>query len=588
MSIARDRAALHRRESRVGRSARTRRRTHLAAAALLAAAAVGAAQETGRTEPPAPPPPVQRDPILDVIPAEALFVATARNLGGVDGKVATLLRQLDVPFPFTPSDRIYAAFGLMDGIDTIGDAALVVMPPEDRAAGGDPVVGLILPTRDFPLLIEPLEPQELEGGLFSIRFKKKPALARYVRGYAVISESRAFLQNLLKTAIRQRWSAHQLRRYDENDVSAWVDVAAIAADPKIQARLAPVLGRGQRLAALRILQDVQYSLRLDERALVTQAFARTPLRGVGAGGGPSFDGLPAEGYALAMAANVNKDLVTEFMGRLTALIESEAPKEVFPMLKIVLDVTASASADAQSVRVSINGLPGGADGLISATKLVNTRGPASAWIDRLAEGVQKLKAAFVETQDEEAIRLAQRLTFTRDAEKIGETGVHHLRVDVEGAGRVDYPRLQAVIGREGLTARLAAVDEHTVIIHLGGGRERFEQVLAGAKTSAAALAADAGVRKVARLLSEPSFLTAFLSLEGAVPIAFSVGTAMGDPPPPFKLAEVEAPIGISVVHLGEGAFEATAACPVELIVAIKNAFMEMIARSVGGPPPQGN
>ncbi len=564
----------------------TRRLLCRAAAALLLMVPTASGQDAPKTEPPEapPPPPVQRDSILDVIPADALFVVTARHLAGIDEKVATLLRQMDMPFPFTPSDSLYAAFGLMEGIDTTGDAAFVGTAPADTA-GSEPIFGLILPTTDFTALIQPLQPKEADGGLFSIQFKGKPAFAREVRGYAVMSESKSFIQGLLKSTIRQRWSTHQLQRYAENDVGFYIDVAAIAANPTIQKDLSPGLWSREKMAALSSLGQVQYSLRLDERGLFVQALARTTLTDAKvAGGALSFDGLPAERYALALAASINGELVTQFMGWLTALIESEAPSEVFPVLKIILDTSRTMSADAENVRVSINGLPQGADGLVCATKLVATRGPASAWIERFAEGVAKLKTALTGLNDEQAAKAAEMFAFRKDAETVDGVSVHHVHVNLEGAPDVDYPKLQAVIGREGLLIRVAAVSDRLAIIHVGGGPARFEQVLAAAKNGSAALGSDAGIQKTVKLLPDRPFASAFLSLDGLLPIAFNIGEAMGDPPPPVKLAPIGAPIAMAIVDLGGGAYEATAVYPVELIIAVKNAVMETIARSMGGPP----
>ncbi len=526
--------------------------------------------------------------ILSAIPAEAWLVVTARNLKGIDAKIITLLGQLDLPFPFSAVEQLQFRLGLGDGLDTGGDLALIMMPPQESSG---PIrwgsgLAMLLPARNRNALLAPLNPVPAEEGLVKVVMRGRDTYVGVKGSFAVLGPDAGVVRAIIKagTGVGERWTAHQLARYGDNDLSVWVNAEAISSSQRFERFAEVMTRRGLNQQMLKSVRSLQLSLRLSPKGLFLEQFVR------GAGTAAAFSetdsslltGLPADGFLAAWGLRMGSDGTVRGLTKLlgtalqsSSLLDQDAAREL-------VAAYADVAGGVEIVSVSVNALPPGPDGLASTTKIVRTGSDARAWLTKVAGLVQRIKGTSF--RDARINAILERVEYTAGAEKIGETPVDQLRIDLSDVERVDDERLKAVVGREGILVRLAAVDDTHVVIHLGGGLKQFETVAKGVKSGQPGLAADAGIKKSSESLRRQRFAEGYLAADRFLGLARNIADAWGQQAPPVSMADLNAPVGVVLRDVGDGAIEGNVLIPIELLVAVKAAILEAAARSIGGPP----
>jgi hypothetical protein len=131
--------------------------------------------------------------------------------------------------------------------------------------------------------------------------------------------------------------------------------------------------------------------------------------------------------------------------------------------------------------------------------------------------------------------------------------------------------IEKVLGKEGVLMRMAPAGDKHVVVTLGGGAKRLEQVMKHAKSGASPLTEDAGVMKVRKKLPKKRAFEMYLSVDQLLKIVKAV---VGSEEVPV-MTKIDAPLGISLAtEKNYGRLDLV--LPTELIIEIKNVALAAI------------
>ncbi|HMO27311.1 MAG TPA: hypothetical protein PKB10_13690, partial [Tepidisphaeraceae bacterium] len=138
-----------------------------------------------------------RASVFEQAPADALVVIRVNNLEQVSGRLGKLARDLGiaamVPPAQDPLGAAQDALGIANGLNKTGDAAFVVIDP-DQVDDGEPVY-LVLPVSDYQAFLGNFADATTEGEVSVIRFGPggEPSYMANWGEYAVISPNRSLV-----------------------------------------------------------------------------------------------------------------------------------------------------------------------------------------------------------------------------------------------------------------------------------------------------------------------------------------------------------------------------------------------------------
>ena len=511
--------------------------------------------------------------ILSAVPAEAVMAITVRDLAGLDAKLAKLLEQLGLPF--SPYMLAQGALEIVSGIDDHGSAALVLMPTKSGVA---PAKGLalMLPTKDRAAMLTFLNPQPGEDGFTQVTLRKRMTYAGTKGPFTVFGPDLDTVKTVVsdKQGLATRWSKYQLKRFADNDLSIWIDVAALRTILRANSQSRPAANwSATALSALEQFKQVQLSARVEPEGIALELYVaharqlepasavdteQTLLRGL-----PAKNMTWAIGVTGSGATVYLKPIIDLYIaGVVTAgLIPPERAADVRKMYESTLELVGHAAAG-----MSI--LPPESTGIIVLTKVIELRRDPGLFLDKLEKVVGTLRSGlFVRPAFN---RVAQSLTLQRDAERIADVAVHHLTLDFEDIEAVDQTKLREVLGDDGLLTRIGIVDREYAVIALGGGAEWFEKVVATVRSGRAPLASDAGIRKSAKGVSKRRSLEAYVHVDRVVKAVNRISEALGEPRLYPEMQELNAPIALAAHTISPDATQMDVFIPAELVIAVKN------------------
>ena len=182
-----------------------------------------------------------RASVFEQAPADALVVIRVNNLEQVSGRLGKLARDLGiaamVPPAQDPLGAAQDALGIANGLNKTGDAAFVVIDP-DQVDDGEPVY-LVLPVSDYQAFLGNFADATTEGEVSVIRFGPggEPSYMANWGEYAVISPNRSLVG--AKPAEPFKVSPAAEREATSKDMVMIANIAAV------RAKLLPLLEDGR-------------------------------------------------------------------------------------------------------------------------------------------------------------------------------------------------------------------------------------------------------------------------------------------------------------------------------------------------------
>lgn len=210
------------------------------------------------------------------------------------------------------------------------------------------------------------------------------------------------------------------------------------------------------------------------------------------------------------------------------------------------------------------------------------------WLGLAAKAVEISKKLLADASadwiDEDVKMAISAIAYDTEKESIGGVKVSHLKFDLSKIDELDEDDLEQmlkVIGKEGILFRLAEVDAKHVVVGFGGGAESMGRLIESARSDAAGLADDPGIKKVRAHLTSERASEFYISVDRIVNVLSRVAKALDEEELPIKMPSIDAPLGISSTG-GSEWNRVDVFVPTELMVAVKNAILGMM---MGGGQP---
>ena len=550
-------------------------------------------------------PAVSKADILAGVPGNAWAVLCVRNVGELDHKLMKLAQQLNVP-PMSPLSMAKGMLGMIEGVDDNGGVAMVLMPVPNIM---DPSQGMaiLVPCQDFTALTSMMEPEDVGEGVSRVLLAGEESYIAPHGAFAVLGPSPAPLKAVLAAKDSPNFgkgmTKHQLERFAGDDLTLWINMEGLTADPGVQGMLtslAMMSGGSFKTEELKDIQNLAMTVRLEQSGLRLGFYAgmkedteqaKTIASGP-TGSKTLLTGLPQDDFVVAFGSEASKEQAAksakDFAGMLNnpmVAMQLQADPE---KLKRLSDIVVGMVGGMRHLAFSISGLPAGPDGLIGLAKVVTVEGDAPAKCAQVAEIIQLISSGLVQGEQagevEEAMSM---IKYTPAAETLGGVKVDHLAINIDQMEEVaeeDFAKVKKVVGKEGILFRMAAVDDKRIAATFGGGKERMQKVIELIKSGGAPLSADEGIKRVAATLPRQRSVEGYLAVDRLIAtiitIAKAIDQAEGAPP---AFPSINAPLALVGGPVGKGGYQVDVSLPMEFIVAAKDYAASAFGMGMGGP-----
>ena len=553
------------------------------------------------------------DKVLAAVPANAIAFVCVPNLQQLDSDVQEAITKLGLaplinpPGMASPIGLLEQFLGMSDGLDTSGSLILAVLPPANPAIP-IPQTALIVPATDPKALLTAMGGTPGEGGQWTLSIREKPHFAIAGDGRIVLSDSAETAKAVAegKTGIADSVSQADRDAMVGLDLTIWIDARKLIKTFRQQidgmvAMISMMQPAGSIEAAtsgqdqIKKFMDGASSLLLGV-SLADSGVGLRFVMGVRPGSEiakqmntatttkPLLNGLPPDSYMLAfgqtidpaatMASLGDMDPWFEAMGQAAQLNEEQAGT--------LTDLFKEWLGSLTGLRGVVSALPAGPNGIIGLCLLMDT-GDSAKSLTQLGEAMKAIGE--MDPEDSEAKQVIAALTHNPEAEDMDGTIVQHVKFDLAKMDDVDEEDLEEItpiIGQDGLLLRVAAVDDDTVAIAFGGGRDYMQLVIEHAKSDEPVLDSDPGILRVADHVPSDRAYATYIAVDRIINCIGTGAKALDDEEFPVHMAELNAPIAI-VGSGGDGWVRADIYLPTELIDAAKNAIMGILASQMGGP-----
>ncbi|MCG3131326.1 MAG: hypothetical protein FLDDKLPJ_02116 [Phycisphaerae bacterium] len=446
--------------------------------------------------------------VLDVIPSNAWSFVAVRDLAALDGKLKTFQQQVEFPLALSPTLGLRAYLNVGEGVNDSGEFALALLAPAlpeaDEDWGGRTL--LILPVTDFDAAIKALHPQRVDDVVTRVVLREEASHAAKLGSFALFSEREDVLRQALAAPkrVRDGLSRHAVERFAETDLTWWTNAEAVTNADAVRTFLRENLSGMTIPTSWSNTRQLQVSLRLAPDGLYTAVIAEYPPdRVVQSGEAPASRlllGLPAQGYvfgggwAFFDPAEARRTL-DEFLITPTTSVKLFKPDKAGAFA----DLYHGISAHIRVAGFSINLLRPGPDGHVGMVKIIETGGDPEPLVSAIGRWAELMREKPFE--DPELNRQWTDWSFAKEAERVGETPVHHLTLDISAREGRAWEATRRILGRDAFRARVAVVGRH-VVMTVGGGSEFFSTVLAAVRDGRAEIVEAPDVRKPAAFLPE--------------------------------------------------------------------------------------
>jgi hypothetical protein len=532
--------------------------------------------------------------ILKAVPEQAWGVLIIRNLNELDQKLMGVSQQLNVE-PISVLNMAKATTGLMSGVNDKGSAALVFMGGPAVMADPSQSLAILVPAQDYAGLTSGLAPEDAGNGISKVMLAGQPSYVMQQGNYAVLGPAPAAVQTVAGAmggaGIVANWSPHQQQRFAEDDLTLVINLKAILADQMISQMLqgiAAMSGGTMNIEELKETETIAVGIRIGKEGVRIGGYAGmrpgSASAGLMASVAPTAEsllaGLPADNYLVAFGMRGSEKVWAKYAETYSTMLKNPmyaAQTGVEPAkMAAIADRISGIMRDARDVSFSLSALPEGSDGMIGMTKIVSVSGGAAAKCNQVAELIKSLIQL---APAEEAKKALDLFKYTDGAETVAGVKISQLALHLDQAEWVtedDYRKLQNVLGRDGLLFRLAPIDDQHIVATLGGGTGRLEKIIALAKGGETPLAANAGVKKAAAMLTDKRTAEGYLALDHLLSSLKEIQTMLGEPDAiPFEVPKLDAPIAMTMSPVGEAGFQADLVIPMQAIAAAKDTAVTM-------------
>ncbi len=551
---------------------------------------------------------------LKAVPADAVMFVAIPSVKELDAHIGQVIKDLGLEEAAgLPSNSLLAFVKtqapFLEGIEENGAVHVIIMPaptlPELSMKQA-----MSLPVKDPRAFITGLEGQEQEGGMWTVTLMGQPMHAAIRNNAVLLGQYPDVLKEILAstTTMEGKLSGPVMDAIAELDFAIWVDGGTIG--PQAKPMVNMLMAMSQQPSATALDQKAMEMNRktLDRFMDGLDMFAmgaQVSEHGVAVRGavtckpgtelakqmhftptsGPMLHGLPADKFVFAfgqMASSQQMEVMAEqiedVLGMLGSMegVDEALAGELKSQVQRWTQMT-------PSYRAEIVGLRPGPMGLIGVNAIVDTS-DSQAWIDlagKVFDNAKKLAAKYNEASeapDEEVQKMLEALTFTPEAETIGETSVTHVQLDMakmEDLDADDMEDVLRIIGKEGLLFRLAPAGPKQVVMAFGGGSERFEKLLAAAASKDAPLADHAGIAKVRAHLPASRASVGYLSFDEGMDLVQNILDAVDEERLPVHVGRLEAPLAMASTG-GDNWARFDFFLPREVMLAGKNVVMTMM------------
>jgi hypothetical protein len=301
--------------------------------------------------------------------------------------------------------------------------------------------------------------------------------------------------------------------------------------------------------------------------------------------GSLLEGLPAGRFMLAWGQVFNAETARETLKQLDPYFEAgkemeSIDPEQLGALRGILEEWAPLT---QAARATAEVLTPSEKGLVGLSMIFDTSN-SGEWLGLFGKAIDGLKKV---STDEEVLKIANAVSYQAGAEDVAGKSVAHLKLNlamIEDVEEEDREEAEAVLGKEGVLFRFAAVNPQRVVVTFGGGADYMTRLIEQAQTGAAPLDNAPSIQKVGAFLPKEQVSAAYLAVDQIVAFIENVAKAVDeDEPLPFRMPEINAPAALASA-VGPESAQTDIFLPTELVVAVKDVVMSMLAPT-GAPGP---
>jgi len=556
---------------------------------LLAAGVSTSSSAQTQESLPNPPQAVGPSDVLSVVPAEAGMVLVFRDLAGMDARLAGLLESLGVDV--SPLALVQRSLGIVSGFDVHGSAALAVMPTDTGVPMSAGLV-LILPTTNRKEILAFLAPEPAGDDLVRAVVRGKDTYVAHRCGFTFFAPTPSMARRAASAprSIDTQLSEDQRRQIAGEDISVYVDIEAF-----------PRTGLGRRFTGwLREQRGIRASLDPLKRVLIS---AHADASGI------SF--LAAFRHDAAMAQERVVDSSTHLRGHLQepfGLVMDVAVSESGRRERVAIDALLSMAVRAgvvrsdrvESLRTAMGGalsqtarasssvalLSAGGGSQFGLSIVLTTRNGATLLVRAMEDLVRTIKSGVF--MDEQYSRLFQRLSWQRAVESAGDVTVDQLRLPLNDLPGVDQGKAASLFTPDGLVVRIGTVDNQQVVITMGGGSDRFKEIVTNLRASQTPLASDAGIQLSRMRMPSDRRGEGFVALDRLVPIWCRLTSVLGKECEMLQIPAIGVPFAFYSLEASPTSSVYGGFVPVELLMGLRKASSQLGAEAAALPSPSSD
>lgn len=562
--------------------------------------------------------------LLKAIPADATAFVALRDLTELDKDVHTLWQNLKLPEGVVPNlvELLSGSLQLGETFNPTGSIAAVILnlsevKTPDEIEGR---IAIFFPAKDAEAMAKAMG-GEKDGETLKLELGGKPMVAAAKDGFLVMSPSEEGLKAAMQTkgGVIGAFPADRQKLFAQADVYGWGNFRGVSKE--LRAALMEAIEEALNNIMMGAMANDKSSLESIEQLMAEGqeagfAIALKPAQGLSAQffmvmqpdtklgkdmaamkptDKPLLVGLPGEPTILAVGTVASPNTGEQIKKMFDNLLGTEGIEESVDKDKLtqIRDMVVPLADSMQQASIGISGLPaGGEDGMMALTVVgeVKNSQEFKSKVKDLVIAVKDLAidAAKKGGEDEEKVKaVSDAFAWKENAEKVGDASVDHFTLDVAklpdgDAETVD--QVKKILGKEGALLRVASVGQNRVVVTLGGGAKRFEQIAGLASKGESPLSAHADVKKVAdRLPAGPKLAEGYLNLEHMFTLIMDISNEMGGGFPfPIALRNA-APIALTVTKAGDTGQQVEVLLPVELLRSVADMVRPLMGMMMGGP-----
>lgn len=484
----------------------------------------GQANETSPGDKPTAKTQTAQPDVLSLIPADVELAISIPSLAVFDAQAATTLGRLGLSTSDGVLTPVLDWLEIVEGVDQSRSAAMAIWPVEksdqDRAFGGDPhsasrKMALFIPTDSLESLIRFHAPSPTGDGTFRVTIRGRPSWVTQRAGYAIFATDEKTLRAIQQSsrALRDDLSPKELHHWAASEVVVFGNPSVghpgatlFSLAPNATPWLTPaadLLQRAQRWLC---------AMRFEENGLAMDVIATTLTASRNQSATPTTEsgllGIPLEPIACAFRVRDAHSIDTHVIPLVNLLVPSQGTK---------------AGNSPDQWHYALRGLLRALDGFsFSLSSATDAAGPpinfaATAKLrskpKRLHRAIESLltaigKGTFTSPR---MTQVMSKLMLKSGVESAAGVTIDHLILDTESFEGLNRQAIVNAFGADGLTLRLAIIDDRHLVITLGGGLDRFLRVVNAVRSGRSPIDANARVIRAAKHIHKHGFLEAYVS-----------------------------------------------------------------------------